>query len=97
MTLLCCIFAVSGSPSSKDAASEHDLPTELRSTFPCETIQSPEMMGLVSSDPDAYVRKIKAMRELGATAILIKNLSGRDPDAPDLRRVAAPEAARASS
>jgi coenzyme F420-dependent glucose-6-phosphate dehydrogenase len=37
------------------------------------------MMGLISSDPDAHVRKIKAMRQLGATAIVVMNISGRDP------------------
>jgi coenzyme F420-dependent glucose-6-phosphate dehydrogenase len=36
-------------------------------------------MGLISADPDAHVRKIKAMRELGATAIVIMNISGADP------------------
>jgi coenzyme F420-dependent glucose-6-phosphate dehydrogenase len=38
-----------------------------------------KMMGLISSDPDAHVRKIKAMRQLGATAIVVMNISGRDP------------------
>lgn len=36
-------------------------------------------MGLISSDPDSHVRKIKAMQQLGATAIVIMNISGRDP------------------
>lgn len=36
-------------------------------------------MGLISSDPTAHVRKIKAMRQLGATAVVIMNISGRDP------------------
>ena len=36
-------------------------------------------MGLVSSDPDQHVRKIKTMQQLGATAIVIMNISGRDP------------------
>lgn len=36
-------------------------------------------MGLISSDPSAHVRKIKAMQQLGATAIVIMNISGRDP------------------
>jgi coenzyme F420-dependent glucose-6-phosphate dehydrogenase len=36
-------------------------------------------MGLIASDPDAHVRKIKAMQQLGATAIVIMNISGRDP------------------
>jgi coenzyme F420-dependent glucose-6-phosphate dehydrogenase len=36
-------------------------------------------MGLISADPDKHVRKIKAMRQLGATAIVIMNISGRDP------------------
>jgi coenzyme F420-dependent glucose-6-phosphate dehydrogenase len=36
-------------------------------------------MGLISSDPSTHVRKIKAMQQLGATAIVIMNISGRDP------------------
>jgi coenzyme F420-dependent glucose-6-phosphate dehydrogenase len=36
-------------------------------------------MGLISSDPDKHVRKIKAMQQLGATAIVIMNISGTDP------------------
>jgi coenzyme F420-dependent glucose-6-phosphate dehydrogenase len=38
-----------------------------------------KMMGLISSDPDQHVRKIKAMQQLGATAIVIMNISGSDP------------------
>jgi coenzyme F420-dependent glucose-6-phosphate dehydrogenase len=34
---------------------------------------------IISSDPDAHVRKIKALRELGATAIVLMNISGADP------------------
>ncbi|MBV8735636.1 MAG: LLM class flavin-dependent oxidoreductase [Solirubrobacterales bacterium] len=36
-------------------------------------------MGLISSDPSQHVRKIKAMQQLGATAIVIMNISGSDP------------------
>ena len=36
-------------------------------------------MGLISSDPDTHVRKIKAMQQLGATAIVIMNIAGNDP------------------
>ena len=36
-------------------------------------------MGLISSDPDSHVRRIKAMQQLGATAIVIMNISGADP------------------
>jgi coenzyme F420-dependent glucose-6-phosphate dehydrogenase len=38
-----------------------------------------KMMGLISSDPHAHVRKIKAMQQLGGTAIVIMNISGSDP------------------
>ncbi|MBO0775336.1 MAG: LLM class flavin-dependent oxidoreductase [Actinobacteria bacterium] len=37
------------------------------------------MMGILSADPAAHVRKIKAMRALGATAIVVMNVSGADP------------------
>lgn len=36
-------------------------------------------MGLIASDPDQHVRKIKAMEQLGATAVVIMNVSGADP------------------
>jgi coenzyme F420-dependent glucose-6-phosphate dehydrogenase len=36
-------------------------------------------MGLISSDPDTHVKKIKAMQQLGATAIVVMNISGSDP------------------
>jgi coenzyme F420-dependent glucose-6-phosphate dehydrogenase len=36
-------------------------------------------MGIVSSDLAAHVRKIKAMQQLGATAIVLMNTSGADP------------------
>ncbi len=36
-------------------------------------------MGLISSDPAQHVRKIKALQQLGATAVVIMNISGRDP------------------
>jgi coenzyme F420-dependent glucose-6-phosphate dehydrogenase len=36
-------------------------------------------MGIISSDPSAHVRKIKAMQQLGATAIVVMNVSGADP------------------
>lgn len=36
-------------------------------------------MGLIASDPNEHVRKIKAMQQLGATAVVIMNISGKDP------------------
>lgn len=36
-------------------------------------------MGLISSDPDEHVRKIKAIQQLGASAIVIMSVSGNDP------------------
>jgi coenzyme F420-dependent glucose-6-phosphate dehydrogenase len=38
-----------------------------------------KMMGLLSSDPDQHVRKIKAMQQLGATTVVLMNISGADP------------------
>lgn len=38
-----------------------------------------KMMGMVSSDPLTHVRKINAMAALGATAVVLMNVSGRDP------------------
>jgi coenzyme F420-dependent glucose-6-phosphate dehydrogenase len=38
-----------------------------------------KMMGLIGSDPAQHVRKIKAMQQLGATAIVVMNISGADP------------------
>jgi coenzyme F420-dependent glucose-6-phosphate dehydrogenase len=36
-------------------------------------------MGLISADPDTHVKKLKAMGQLGATAIVCMNISGADP------------------
>jgi coenzyme F420-dependent glucose-6-phosphate dehydrogenase len=38
-----------------------------------------KMMGILSADPATHVRKIKAMRAMGATAVVIMNVSGADP------------------
>lgn len=39
-----------------------------------------KMMGLISSDPADHVKKIQAMRQMGATAIVVMNISGADPE-----------------
>lgn len=36
-------------------------------------------LGLLSSDPKSHVRKIKALQQLGATTIVLMNVSGADP------------------
>ena len=36
-------------------------------------------MGLIGADPDEHVKQIKMMRGMGATAIVIMNVSGADP------------------
>jgi coenzyme F420-dependent glucose-6-phosphate dehydrogenase len=36
-------------------------------------------MGILSADPDVHVRKIKALQQLGATAVVLINISGADP------------------
>ena len=36
-------------------------------------------MGIVSSDPKAHVRKLKAIEQLGPSAVVVMNVSGRDP------------------
>jgi coenzyme F420-dependent glucose-6-phosphate dehydrogenase len=36
-------------------------------------------MGIVSADPKTHVRKLKALKQLGATAIVVMNISGSDP------------------
>ena len=36
-------------------------------------------MGLLGSDPGTHVRQIKVMQQMGATAIVIMNISGADP------------------
>lgn len=38
-------------------------------------------MSIISSDPAAHVRKIKAIGQLGATAVILMNVSGADPHA----------------
>jgi coenzyme F420-dependent glucose-6-phosphate dehydrogenase len=36
-------------------------------------------MTLISADPDQHVRKIKAIQQLGATAVIVMNIAGSDP------------------
>jgi coenzyme F420-dependent glucose-6-phosphate dehydrogenase len=38
-----------------------------------------KMMATLSADPAAHVRQLKAMRAMGATAIVMMNVSGADP------------------
>jgi coenzyme F420-dependent glucose-6-phosphate dehydrogenase len=38
-------------------------------------------MGIVSSDPATHVRKVTMLREMGATAVVLMNISGSDPHA----------------
>jgi coenzyme F420-dependent glucose-6-phosphate dehydrogenase len=38
-----------------------------------------KMMAMLSADPGAHVRQIKAMQAMGATAIVVMNVSGADP------------------
>ena len=38
-----------------------------------------KMMGIISSDPDVHVRKVKAISQLGASAVVLMNVSGADP------------------
>jgi len=37
-------------------------------------------MGLISSDPAHHVRKLKAIEQLGATAVVVMNISGNAPE-----------------
>lgn len=38
-----------------------------------------KMMGIVSSDPSTHVKKLKAIRAMGATTVAVMNVSGADP------------------
>jgi coenzyme F420-dependent glucose-6-phosphate dehydrogenase len=38
-----------------------------------------KMMSIISSDPDAHVRRLKVIEGMGATAVVIMNVSGADP------------------
>jgi coenzyme F420-dependent glucose-6-phosphate dehydrogenase len=37
-------------------------------------------MALISSNPDHHVQRLKLIQQLGATAIVVMNISGRDPE-----------------
>jgi coenzyme F420-dependent glucose-6-phosphate dehydrogenase len=39
-----------------------------------------EAGGIISADPKTHVRKIKMIREMGATAVVLMNTSGADPE-----------------
>jgi hypothetical protein len=38
-----------------------------------------KMMAMLSADPGVHVRQIKAMQAMGATAVVVMNVSGADP------------------
>ena len=38
-----------------------------------------KMMAILSADPAVHVRQVKAMQALGATAVVVMNVSGADP------------------
>jgi coenzyme F420-dependent glucose-6-phosphate dehydrogenase len=38
-------------------------------------------MAIVSADPGTHARKLKLLREMGASAIVVMNIAGEDPDA----------------
>lgn len=38
-----------------------------------------KMMAIVSADPTRHVRRLKAIRGMGATAVAVMNVSGADP------------------
>lgn len=47
---------------------------------PAPAGQKFKAMGLISSDPAQHVRKLKAIQALGATAIVVMNMSGSEPE-----------------
>jgi coenzyme F420-dependent glucose-6-phosphate dehydrogenase len=56
----------------------HD-PAQLAATGQRVSDREFKMMGIISADPATHVRKIKAISALGATAVVIMNMSGADP------------------
>jgi coenzyme F420-dependent glucose-6-phosphate dehydrogenase len=38
-----------------------------------------KMMAILSADPGVHIRQLKAMRAMGATAVVVMNVSGADP------------------
>jgi coenzyme F420-dependent glucose-6-phosphate dehydrogenase len=41
--------------------------------------RQPEDVAILSADPQTHVRRIKAMQAMGATAVVVMNISGADP------------------
>lgn len=56
----------------------HD-PAQLAETGQRVSDREFKMMGIISADPATHVRKIQAISALGATAVVIMNMSGADP------------------
>lgn len=38
-----------------------------------------KMMAMLGPDPSTHVRQVKAMQAMGATAVVVMNVSGADP------------------
>jgi coenzyme F420-dependent glucose-6-phosphate dehydrogenase len=68
-------------PTLVDENYTHDIhdPAAVQATADEVSDLKFKTMGLISSDPKTHVRKLKAIRELGATAVVVMNISGSDP------------------
>jgi coenzyme F420-dependent glucose-6-phosphate dehydrogenase len=55
-------------------------PAEIKATGERVSDMTFTSMALISSDPDDHVRRLKMIQELGATAVVVMNISGRDPE-----------------
>jgi coenzyme F420-dependent glucose-6-phosphate dehydrogenase len=56
----------------------HD-PAQIRDNGAAVSDMAFKATGIVSSDPKTHVRKLKGIAQLGATAIVVMNVSGADP------------------
>jgi coenzyme F420-dependent glucose-6-phosphate dehydrogenase len=60
------------------AADVHD-PAEIGRLGEGVSDRKYKMMAILSADPAVHVRQLKAMRAMGATAVVVMNVSGADP------------------
>ncbi len=66
-----------------DAAYTDDLhePAEIGAAGEGVSDATFKAMAIISADPDTHARKLKLLREMGASAVVVMNVAGGDPDA----------------
>jgi coenzyme F420-dependent glucose-6-phosphate dehydrogenase len=64
---------------NENYAADISSPADIEKTGDEISDRKYKMMSIISSDPDTHVRRLKVIQGMGATAVVIMNVSGADP------------------